>query len=102
MSSNPPTQDDASGGGMADSNNREKPRTKGQVRVRSNVCADRNAWNLVPGDVLKLYDLRFDKDMLIRKQRDEQMYYEPCSICGRKIVAIQRDGCDHPACHKQG
>ena len=85
---------------MADTNNQEKPRPKGQVRIRSNVCTDPNGWHLVPGDVLKRHGLHYDG--VNARQHEEMMYYEACSICKRRIYEIDEDGCDHPICRRQG
>lgn len=78
----------------------KKHRTEGEVRIRSNICNNSNAWYLVPGDMLERYGLSL-QDMT-QRQRDERMYYEPCCICKRTIFDIIKDGCDHPVCRKQG
>lgn len=75
------------------------PQNKGQVRIRSNVCLESDAWHLVPGDVLRRYNLHYGR--VTAKQHDEMMYYEPCSICRRMFYQIMDDGCDHPVCRKQ-
>ncbi|NLD96490.1 MAG: hypothetical protein GX635_05165 [Synergistaceae bacterium] len=74
----------------------------GAVRVRSNVttvAALSDARGLVPGDILKKYGIRLPLGEMTQKQREEQMYYMPCAICGRTIYEILRDGCDHPGCN---
>lgn len=86
--------------GIISNNIEEKPTFDGQVRIRSNVCSDPNAWHLVPGDLLKASD--FPKHQISDKQRDEMMYYEKCCLCQRTIYQIHEEGCDHPVCRKQG
>ena len=71
----------------------------GEVRIRSNVCTDPSAWHLVPGDVIRRFSLSLHG--LTQKQKDELMYYAPCSICYRTIFEINEDGCDHPICREQ-
>lgn len=85
---------------MPDANSQEKLRSKGEVRIRSNVCTDPNAWNLVPGDLAARYGLPLHR--ITPKQQDEMMYYVPCSICKRTIFEILEEGCDHPVCRAQG
>jgi len=87
-------------GEILETNSQERPRSEGEVRVRSNVCTDPNAWNLVPGDVLNRYGLTLRG--ITQKQHDEMMYYVPCCICKRTIFEILEDGCDYPVCRKQG
>ena len=81
---------------MAETPNPQNLSTCGVVRIRSNVCTDPNAWHLVPGDLLKKVSSHRQK--LTQKQKDEQMYYEPCCICHRTIFEINENGCDYPAC----
>jgi len=85
---------------MPESNSQEKSKPHGEVRIRSNVCTDPNAWHLVPGDVIKLFpslEIR-----LTQKQKDEMMYYERCCICHRTVFEIEEDGCDYSVCRQQG
>jgi hypothetical protein len=77
-----------------------QPPARGQVRIRSNVCIDPNAFNLIPGDVLQRHSMHYGS--ITREQRDEMMYYEPCSICKRTLFMIQEEGCDQPHCLKSG
>ena len=72
-------------------------RDTGQVRVRSNVTDDANAWNLVPGE---LAALEGGKHQLTALQREEANLYKPCCICHRSIVQIEEEGCDR--CHAMG
>jgi hypothetical protein len=74
--------------------------TKGQIRVRSNVCLEFEAWHLVPGDLLRGYGR--SEPPRGGTQHSEQMYYEPCSICKRKRFQFEEDGCDHPICRQSG
>lgn len=68
----------------------------GKVRIRSNVVLDHDSWRLVPGEIVARY--RPGHFALPNRpalqQRDERMYYEPCSICRRTADAINLDGCD--------
>jgi hypothetical protein len=74
--------------------------SKGNVRIRSNVCDDPKAWHLVPGDLMKACGLnRYD---MTTKQREEMMYYSRCSICHRTACEIAEEGCDYPKCLEQG
>ena len=76
-----------------------KEERKGEVRIRSNVCLSPHDWSLVPGDVLG------DDAQLVgrtEKQRQEAMYYAPCSGCGRTICDILEDGCDNYTCRPRG
>jgi len=85
---------------MPEAKNPKKTSTNGEVRIRSNVCTDPNAWQLVPGDLVKSCSLH-PRD-ITQKQKDEMMYYERCCMCHRTIFEIQEDGCDFSACRKQG
>jgi hypothetical protein len=62
----------------------------GKVTVRSNIVLEPEGWDLVPGELLHALR-RMDKAN--RLQRDEHMYYEPCSVCRRTIIAINLQGC---------
>ncbi len=84
---------------MAEEIKQERPREKGEVRIRSNVCTDPDAWHLVPGDVARNYGLQ---GQLNKEQHNELMYYEPCAVCRRTIFFITEDGCDYPICRQQG
>lgn len=68
----------------------KKLRTPGAITVRSNVVIDGSRWDLVPGELL--HALRRSRDAT-RLQHQEHMYYEPCSICGRRIAEINLTGC---------
>lgn len=85
---------------MPKANSKDNPRSNGEICIRSNVCADQNAWNLVPGDLLKHYGL--PQHNITKKQHDEMMYYIPCCICHRSIFEINEDGCDNQVCRDQG
>lgn len=85
---------------MPEANSQQKPKTHGEVRIRSNVCTDPNAWHLVPGDVIKSFSLR--QHRLTQKQKDEMLYYARCCICHRTIFEIEEDGCDYAPCRQQG
>jgi hypothetical protein len=69
---------------------------EGSVRLRSNVVLDGEAWHLVPGDALYQYapDRLKPPNRPTQRQRDEHMYYVPCSRCGRVITEIQLQGCN--------
>ena len=66
-------------------------RSAGQVRIRSNVTDDPNAWRLVPGE---LASLEKGSHQLTELQREEANLYMPCCICHRTIVQIEEEGCD--------
>jgi hypothetical protein len=85
---------------MPEGNLHEKRPTNGIVRIRSNVCTEPNGWHLVPGDLVKRYSLPHHN--LTEKQKDEMMYYVPCSYCHRTIFQILEEGCDEPVCRSQG
>lgn len=78
-------------------NSQHQPRSKppGEVRIRSNVCSDPNAWHLVPGDLLESLSLHHRH--LTPMQRSEMMYYKRCCLCGRTSFEIDEDGCDYCA-----
>lgn len=82
---------------LTEASSEETTSTKGQVRIRSNVCTDPKAWHLVPGYVVQRYGLQYG---INNEQREEMMYYEPCCLCHRLIYEINRDGCDHPICRQ--
>jgi hypothetical protein len=75
-----------------------EPQPKGIVRIRSNVCNGPFAWHLVPGDILRKYSLPVNPDSLTDKQKEELLYYAPCSICNRVIIDINKEGCGNPDC----
>ena len=68
-----------------------KQRRTGAVTVRSNIVLEPHRWDLVPGELL--YELRRMSDAT-PFQKAEHMYYQPCSVCGRTIAAINLQGCD--------
>jgi len=74
---------------------------RGTVTVRSNVTVLNFDRDLIPGDVLKRYFFRVE-GKITDQQREEMMYYAPCSICKRTIFQINEEGCDNPICRKQG
>ena len=63
---------------------RKKDRLPPGLMIRANITIDSNAWDLVPGEVLKDYN---DEHVYHRKtmtdvQRQEYVRYQPCSLCG--------------------
>ena len=64
----------------------------GAVIIRSNIVLDPKRWDLVPGELLKEVPWR-GMSQATRLQHDEQMYYEPCSLCHRTIASINLSGC---------
>jgi len=68
----------------------------GTIRLRSNVSLFEDAWDLVPGDVIKTYRNRYlyHRDTLTAFQVKEAMYYAPCSNCGLFINRIKVEGCE--------
>jgi hypothetical protein len=69
---------------------------KARVQLRSNVVLDGEAWHLVPGDALQQYAPHLLKrpHHPTARQRDEHMYYVPCSICRRLSHEIALEGCN--------
>ena len=76
---------------------RKNQHPQGEVRIRSNICADPTAWRLVPGDLAAHYMASAD---LTPQQRKERMYYERCCLCHRNSFQIEEEGCDY--CFKNG
>ena len=70
--------------------------TAGRVRIRSNVVIEQDSWGLVPGEIVERYRRGHFSlpNRPQQQQRDEKMYYEPCSICRRTADVINLDGCD--------
>jgi hypothetical protein len=73
----------------------------GEVRIRSNICPDPDAWQLVPGELLVRCDLG-PTYIPTPLQRDEKTYYRLCYVCKRTSFLIIKDGCDYPPCRLQG
>ena len=72
----------------------------GAIRLRSNVASAKDAWGLVPGDVVGDYrkgwfDRRGDATAA---QIAERLYYAPCATCRRSAYQCQAEGCDDPRC----
>src|SRR3954451_11054073 len=65
-------------------------RKKGAITVRSNVVLDGSRWDLVPGELLHTIGRGRNSSRL---QREEHMYYQPCSVCDRTIAEINLTGC---------
>lgn len=65
-------------------------RSRGQIKLRSNVVIDGGRWDLVPGELFHKWRRR---EEATRLQHEEHMYYEPCSVCQRPIVRIELEGC---------
>jgi molecular chaperone DnaK len=76
--------------------NKRTHNTSGQIRLRSNVIDNNNAWNLVPGEIIEKYKSNYldTRNNPPSKQIDEKMYYTPCSVCGRYEYDINLKGCD--------
>jgi hypothetical protein len=71
----------------------------GKVRIRSNVVLEevnvrKDHWALVPGEIVERYRRGHFSDKPSLRQKDEKMYYEPCSVCRRTIDIINLEGCD--------
>jgi hypothetical protein len=73
----------------------------GEVRVRSNVCADSNAWHLVPGELLPSGPFA-PPHILTALQQQERTYYRACSVCRRSSFRISYEGCDYEPCRLHG
>ena len=76
----------------------QKPEGKGEVRIRSNVCADPYAWHLVPGDLVRSFSL--PQHNLSPRQQSELMYYVRCCLCHKTDFEIEEEGCDY--CFERG
>ena len=85
---------------MKTADRKKKSTSPGEIRVRSNVCFDPNATELIPGDVLKAYQMPLYN--ITAKQRTEMMYYHPCCICRRTVYVFMEEGCDYCAEGGQG
>jgi len=64
-------------------------KSRGSVRLRSNVTNGPYNRHLIPGELLG--------ECATRRQHDEKMYYVPCMQCGRNAYHIERFGCDQCA-----
>ncbi len=67
----------------------------GQVTLRPNITERENAWTLVPGDIVEQWrpsHMRADFTEASALQREEKMYYAPCTFCGRPIGRIKQEG----------
>ncbi|MEY3220588.1 MAG: hypothetical protein RIT27_1945 [Pseudomonadota bacterium] len=88
---------------------------EGSIKLRSNVVRGDQSWDFVPGDLVRTYKndnvlkLHLPSRILAeswkptKKQHDEEMYYIPCSGCGRTWHQIQLEGsenCQYPCCSK--
>ena len=40
--------------------------------------------------------------MLTREQREEQRYYDTCSLCRKTVFLMFKQGCDNDVCRRQG
>jgi hypothetical protein len=78
----------------------QKAKFSGGIRVRSNVCFDRNAEHLIPGDILKAYSM--SPREITRQQKAEMMYYHPCCLCRRTVYVFMEEGCDYCASRGHG
>jgi len=70
--------------------------SRGDVRLRSNVTRDADAWHLVPGELVERYRPGFLGTSGPRDSRQhlEKMYYVPCARCRRYISEIRVEGCN--------
>ena len=65
------------------------------VVLRANVSSRKDLYNLVPGELLyqshrRLFDRR-NPNPLPELLHEENLYYKPCSLCGRRF--------NHPECN---
>lgn len=70
------------------------PTGRGSVRIRSNVATSRSAYELIPGDLLTSTDRLPNGQKVTPKQRNENLYYQPCCKCKRTVYDIAENGCD--------
>jgi hypothetical protein len=78
---------------------KSRPALPGEVRVRSNVCTDPNAVNLVPWVLARTY---WPDCTPTPQQKEELAYLQPCSLCKRRLFEIHEFGCDHHVCLRSG
>lgn len=67
----------------------------GNLGLRPNITEKKNAWKLVPGDIVEKWkpgylDVRSREATTL--QHEEKGYYIPCSRCGRQISQILEEG----------
>ena len=86
---------------MPDESAKDAARASGEVRVRSNVCTDSNAWHLVPGELFPSESFAPPR-ILTPLQQQEKTYYRICSVCRRSSYRISHEGCDYEPCRLQG
>lgn len=105
------SEDDKSEPPRPDFSGTEKKVPRGAIRLRSNIClaaehdvdARRNAWHLVPGEVLEEYRTRYSGTghKPTGRQEAEAGYYLPCAFCHRLAYDINVNGCNRPGCPVQ-
>lgn len=65
------------------------------VTLRPNITEKDSAWNLVPGDIIELWNptyLAVSAREATDLQREEKMYYVPCAYCRRYVSRIKAEG----------
>jgi len=71
----------------------------GQVILRANVTRARN-WTAVPGDLFRSHGADID---MTDRQREEALYYQPCSICDMTMTEVRAaGGCGTRGCPESG
>ena len=87
-----------------DENNKAQPVNfeNNYPAVRSIITKEngRKGAENIAGDIVdKYYDkFAFSRPKFTKKQQEESDYYLPCSICGKTIMQINKDGCPRPGC----
>lgn len=78
---------------------------RGSIRLRSNLAlldgpdAKKRAWEMVPGDLAVSYRKELVHSRHAnRRQQEEWLLYEPCSLCRRGVDEIFLEGCDRNGC----
>ena len=82
-----PSQKDSGEGKLRTRLSPTNDKTK-QLLVRANVSANEEAWEAVPGELLKEYNDKFiyKRKSMTDVQNLEYVRYQPCSNCGAKWV----------------
>ena len=87
-----------------DENNKAQPVNfeNNYPAVRSIITKEngRKGAENIAGDIVdKYYDkFAFAWPKFTKKQQEESDYYLPCSICGKTIMEINKEGCARPGC----
>jgi hypothetical protein len=68
------------------------------VLLRANVTRARN-WSAIPGDLFRAHGKDID---MTESQREEALYYQPCSACGLTMAEVRAaGGCGTRGCAEE-